>query len=169
MNGHEHERAVDLISRSEVEGITESDARWLESHLAACEDCASYGLALSSAERAMRSFTVMASASLVESTRVRVNVRAQQLGEQQARMALIGVSFCLGVVTSTLTAWVWWKFGGWVAQWLGLPPSIVEPGVFLFWLLPAIVIAVLMVTIPPAAFEGSLTQRYMRDRLRGMQ
>ena len=160
---------MDLLTQRDIEGIAENDARWLESHLATCEECASYEMALGSAERAMRSFTVMASVSLVESTQARVHSRAQQLAEQRARAVLIGVSFCLGVITSTLTAWMWWKFGGWVAQSLGLPSSIVEPGVLLFWLLPAIVIAVLMVVIPPTAFEGSLAQRYMRDRLRGMQ
>jgi hypothetical protein len=169
MNGNEHGRAMDLLMRREVEGIAETEARWLASHLATCEECASFELALSGAEKAMRSFTVMASASLVESTQARVHALAQQLAEQQARAVLIGVSFCLGVITSTLTAWMWWKFGGWVAQSLGLPSSMVEPGVLLFWLLPAIVIAVLMVVIPPTAFEGSMAQRYMRDRLRGMQ
>ena len=86
-----------------------------------------------------------------------------------ARTMLIAVSFCLGVVTSTLTAWVWWECGGWVADRLGLPSGIVGPGVLLFWLLPAIVIAVLMVTCPPRLFEGSLIERYMKDRLRGIE
>ena len=167
MNGHG--RAIDLISRRDVEGISDADDRWLELHLQECEDCTSFDRALSGAEKALRSFSVMASASLVESTRARVHARAQQLREQQARTALIGVSFCLGVVTSTLTAWMWWKFGGWIAQSLGLPSGIVEPGILLFWLLPAIVIAVLMVAFPPATFEGSLVQRFMKDRLRGMQ
>jgi hypothetical protein len=169
VNGHEHDRAIDLLTRRDVEGIADDDSRWLEMHLQECEECASFDRALSGAEHALRSFNVMASASLVESTRSRVHARAQQLREHQARMALIGISFCLGVMTSTLTAWVWWKTGGWVAERLGLPSSIVEPGVLLFWLLPAIVIAILMVAVPPAAFEGSLMQRYMRDRLRGMQ
>ena len=169
MNGNGHGRAIDLLMRRDVEGIADVDAQWLEMHLQECEECAGFDRALSGAENGLRSFTVMASASLLESTRARVHNRAQQLGEQQARTMLIAVSFCLGVVTSTLTAWVWWKIGGWVAQSLGLPPGIVEPGVLLFWLLPAIVIAVLMVTYPPALFEGSLVQRYMKDRLRGMQ
>lgn len=169
MNGHEHERAIDLISRREVEGISQADAGWLELHLTQCETCTSYELALGNAEQAMRSVTVMASASLVESTRIRVHARAEQLREQHARMVLMAVSFCLGVVTSTLTAWMWWKFGGWIAQRLGLPSGIVEPGVLLFWLLPAIVIALLLVTIPPATFEGSLMHRFMKDDLRGMQ
>src|SRR5450759_2301285 len=108
MNSNEHGRAMELLTRREVEGIADTEARWLESHLAICEECASYELALSGVGRAMRSFTVMASASLVESTQARVHARAQQLAEQQARTVLIGVSFCLGVITSTLTAWMWW-------------------------------------------------------------
>jgi len=153
----------------DIEGIADADAQWLEMHLQECAECASFDSAVSSAAHAVRSVAVMASASLVESTRARVQVRAQQLREQQARTMLIAVSFCLGVLTSTLTAWVWWEVGGWVADKLGLPSGIVEPGVLLFWLLPAIVIAVLMVTYPPALFEGSLMQRYMKDHSRGMQ
>lgn len=168
-NGHEHERAIDLLTQCEVEGIRDADARWLESHLATCQDCAAFEQALSGAEQAIRSFTVMASSSLVESTRARVHARGQELREQESRRVLMGVSFCLGVLTSTLTAWVWWKIGAWVAQSLGLPADIVEPGVLLFWLLPAIVIAVLLVAFPPSIFEGSLVQRFMSERLRGMQ
>jgi predicted anti-sigma-YlaC factor YlaD len=169
MNGQDHGRAIDLLMRRDIEGIADADGRWLEMHLQECEECASFDRAVSDAAHAVRSITVMAPASLVEATRVRIHLRAEQLREQQARTMLIAVSFCLGVVTSTLTAWVWWKFGGWVAQSLGLPSGIVEPGVLLFWLLPAIVIAVLLVAYPPALFEGSLVQRYMKDRLRGMQ
>jgi hypothetical protein len=158
-----------LLTLRDVEGIADADAQWLEMHLQECEDCAGFDRAMSGAAHAVRSFTVMASSSLVESTQARVRMRAEQLREQQARTMLIAVSFCLGVVTSTLTAWIWWEVGGWVAQALGLPSGIVEPGVLFFWLLPAIVIAVLMVTYPPALFEGSLMQRYMKDHSRGMQ
>lgn len=169
MNGQDHGRAIELLSLRDLEEISEADALWLASHLQECADCSSFEVALSEAEKAVRSSSVMASAALVESTQRRVHARAQQLREQHSRMVLVGVSFCLGVVTSTLTAWVWWKSGAWVAETLGLPSGIVEPGVLLFWLLPAIVIAVLLVTIPPATFEGSLVQRYLRDHVRGMQ
>lgn len=169
MSGNEHGRAVDLLTRRDIEGITESDVLWLQSHLAACQECASFERVLGGAEQAVRAVIVMASAPLVQSTRARVHARAQQLREQQARMVLIGVSFCLGVLTSTLTAWVWWKTGAWVADKLGLPSGIVEPGVLLFWLLPAVVIALLMVFVPPAKFEGSIMHRFMNDRAGGMQ
>ncbi|HZD30213.1 MAG TPA: hypothetical protein VE779_00990 [Candidatus Angelobacter sp.] len=169
MNANQHERAIDLLTQRDIEGIAEADDRWLEEHLQECEDCASFDRALSGSAQAVRSVTVMASAGLVESTQARVHARAEQLREQQARMVLIGVSFCLGVLTSTLTAWVWWKCGAWVAERLGLPAGIVEPGVVLFWLLPAIAIAILLALVPPAKFEGSVMQRFLNDRMGDMQ
>src|SRR5271165_7041497 len=169
MNGNEHGRAMELLTLRDVEGLSDGDARWLESHLAGCAECSEYELAMGSAEQAMRSFTVMARGSLVASTQAKVRARAEQLREHQARMVLIGVSFCLGVVTSTLTAWVWWKCGAWVADKLGLPAGIVEPGVLLFWLLPAVAVAFLMAVVPPARFEGSIMQRFLSDRMGGAQ
>ena len=169
MNANEHERAIELITKRDVEGIAETDATWLELHLEVCRECAGFASALNEAEHAVRSVTVMASASLVSATRARVHARAEQLRDHQARMVLIAVSFCLGVLTSTLTAWIWWKTGSWVADKLGLPSGIVEPGVLLFWLLPAVAIAVLMVTVPPSVFEGSLMQRFMKEHTRGLQ
>jgi hypothetical protein len=169
MNGHEHDRAVDLINRREVEGVSEADARWLESHLAACEDCSQYELALSGAERAMRSFTVMATGSLVESTRARVHARVVQLRERDSRRFLIAISFAMGVVFSTLSAWAWWKVGGWMVERFSLPSSMVGPGVVFFWLVPAILLGVLLVEFPESKFEGSVMQLLMKDRQRGIQ
>jgi hypothetical protein len=169
MNGHEHERAADLMSRRGVEGVSETDGRWLEAHLASCDDCANYELALGSAGQAMRSFTVMASASLVESTRSRVHARAVQLRERESRAFLIAISFAMGVVFSTLSAWAWWKVGGWMVERFSLPSAIVGPGVVLFWLLPAILLGVLLIAFPESNFEGSVMQLLMKERQRGTQ
>lgn len=169
MNGNEHERAIDLITRRDIEGIEQADVVWLESHLAGCSECMGFAEALSGAEQALRTAPVMASAALVAATRARVHARAEKLREQQARMVLMSVSFCLGVLTSTLTAWAWWKCGAWVAELLGLPAGIVEPGVILFWLLPAVAIAVLMVIVPPERFEGSMLHRFLNERMGGLQ
>ena len=169
MNGNEHGRAMDLLTQRDIEGIAENDARWLESHLAACGECAGYELALSGAERAMRSFTVLASASLVESTRVRLQARAVQLREREARRFLVAISFAMGVVVSTLSAWAWWKVGGWMVERFSLPSVIVGPGVVFFWLLPAVFLGVMLLAFPESSFEGSLMQLFMKDRQRGMQ
>ena len=169
MNGNEHGRAMDLLTRREVEGVSDADARWLEAHLAAWEECASYELALSGAGRAMRSFTVMASASLVASTQARVHARAAQLRERESRRFLIAISFAMGVVFSTLSAWAWWGVGGWMVKRFSLPSAIVEPGLVLFWLLPAIFLGILLVAFPDSKFEGSVMHLFMKDRQRGIQ
>jgi predicted anti-sigma-YlaC factor YlaD len=169
MNGHEHGRAVDLILRREIEGVTEGEARWLESHLAECAECSEYELAMGSAEQAMRSFTVMATGSLVASTQARVRARAVELRERESRRFLIAISFAMGVVFSTLSAWAWWKVGGWMVERFSLPSAIVGPGVVFFWLLPAVLLGVLLMAFPESNFEGSVMHLLMKDRQRGIQ
>jgi hypothetical protein len=169
MNGHEHQHAVELISRREIEGVSEAEARWLGSHLAECEQCSEYEFALGSAEQAMRTFTVMATGSLVASTQARVRARAAELRERESRRFLIVISFAMGVVFSTLSAWAWWKVGGWMVERFSLPSAIVAPGVVFFWLLPAILLGVLLMAFPESNFEGSVMQLLMKDRQRGIQ
>ena len=105
----------------------------------------------------LRSVAVTASPSLVMTTQARVRARALHLQEQQSRMVLIAISFCIGALSSALSAWLWWRFGGWVAERLGLSPAIVRAGSHsVSWLLPAVVIAVLMLAFPRPLLEESL-------------
>ena len=163
MTNREHERAIDLITRRGVEDIAATDAAWLESHLALCSECGEYASLVENTGHLLRSVSVTASPALVAATQGRVHARAEHLREQQARMVLIAVSFCIGVLSSTLSAWLWWKFGGWVAERIGLPASYVAPGILLSWLLPAIVIAVLMLAFPQPGFERSLMLSLARE------
>ncbi len=167
MNGHEHERAIDLLTCRDVEGIADDDSRWLEMHLQECEECASFDRALSGAEHSLRSFNVMASASLVEATQARVRARAEQLRERESRRFLIAISFAMGVVFSTISAWIWWEVGGWMVERFSLPPIIVGPGLVVSWLLPAIFLGVMVVAFPESKFEGSVVQLFMKDRQKG--
>jgi len=153
MTNHEHERAIDLVTRRSVEEISAGDAGWLESHLALCAECAEFAGLIESTGQLLRSMAVTASPVLVATTQARVRARAEQLREHQARMVLIAVSFCIGVLSSTLSAWLWWMCGSWVAERIGLPASYVAPGVLLFWLLPAIVIALLMLVFAHPVVE----------------
>jgi predicted anti-sigma-YlaC factor YlaD len=164
MSNHEHERAMDLITRQGVEDAAASDIAWLESHLARCSECAEYAAFVASTGQLLRAVAVTASPALVVTTQGRVRARAAQLREHQARVVLIAVSFCIGVLSSTASAWLWWRVGGWVASCIGLPASFVEPGILLFWLLPAVVIAVLMLAFPHPVFERSLMLSLARER-----
>ena len=119
MTNPEHERAIDLIARRGVEDIAAPDAAWLESHLALCSECAEYAGAVQSTGQLLRSVAVTASPALVTTTQARVRARATYLQEQRSRMVLIAISFCIGAMSSALSAWLWWRFGGWVARTCG--------------------------------------------------
>jgi hypothetical protein len=156
MTNREHDRALDLITRRGVEDIASSDAAWLSSHLATCGQCAEYAALTDSTGRLLRSVAITASPALVATTQARLRARVTYLQEQRSRMVLIAISFCIGAISSALSAWLWWRFGGWVARHVGLPSAVVEPGILLFLLLPAIVIAGLLLAFPHPIFEGSL-------------
>jgi hypothetical protein len=148
MTNHDHERALELIMRRGTEDIAARDTDWLEAHLASCESCADYAMTFDSAGRVLMSFAVTAKPALVASTQAKVRARAHQLEEQRARTVLIAISFCLGAMSSAASGWLWWRFGGWVADHFGLSQAIVEPGVIFFLLLPALIIAGLMLAFP---------------------
>ena len=156
MTNHEHERAIDLVTRRGVEDIATPDAAWLESHLAVCSECADYASLVQGTGQLLRSVAVTASPALVATTQARVHARVLYLHEQRSRRVLIAISFCIGAMSSALSAWLWWRFGSWVAEHVGLSTAIVEPGILLFLLLPAIVIAGLLLAFPHPIFEGSL-------------
>ena len=160
----EHERAVDLITHRNVEGIDRAEGAWLDSHLEICVECASYAASLLAAGQALRSMPVMASRSLVSVTQARVRARALEMRERESRLFLLGLSFCLGMLASTVSAWLWWKFGSWVVELLGLPQAIVAPGVVLFWLLPSIAVALLMIFVPRHVLNHPLTLSLVRER-----
>ena len=163
MTNREHERAIDLITRRGVDDIAAADAAWVESHLTACADCSEYAALANSTGRLLRSVAITASPALVATTQARLRARATYLREQRSRMVLIAISFCIGAMSSALSAWLWWRFGGWVARHVGLPSAIGEPGILLFLLLPAIVIAGLLLAFPHPIFEGQLMLALARE------
>ena len=164
MTNHDHQRAIDLITRRGVEGISESELSWLDTHLAECSGCSAYAISLRTASQVLRSMPVMASPSLVTTAQARLRARALELRERESRLFLIGVSFCLGMLSSTASAWLWWKFGSWAVQLLGLPEAIVAPGVVLFWLLPSIAIAMLFTFVPRTLLNHPLMLSLTRER-----
>ena len=46
MNGMDHERARKLLTADAVEGVTSSERRWLETHVATCHECSTEAAAL---------------------------------------------------------------------------------------------------------------------------
>jgi len=164
MTNHDHERAVDLIMRRGTEDLETPELGWLESHLKTCAACAQYDADFDNTGRLLRATAITASPALVSKTQARVRERAMYLREQQARTVLIAISFCLGVMLSAVSGWLWWRFGAWVAERVGLSLAVVEPGVIVFLLLPAIAVAVLMLAFPHSVLEAPVIGALRRER-----
>ena len=161
MTDHNHDRALELIMRRGTEDIAPRDADWLNVHLESCAACAAYAEDFEQTGHLLRSVAVTATPALVAATQARVHARAAELEEYRARTVLIAVSFCIGALTSTMSAWLWWRFDGWLAQHLGLSRAVVEPGVFVAWMLPAVVIAVLMLASSRRNIDRTLTMEIL--------
>lgn len=164
MTSHDHERAIDLIMRRSTEDLAATELSWLEVHLEACSACAQYDADFNNTGRLLRATAVTASPALVSKTQARVRERAIYLREQRTRTVLIAISFCLGATLSAASGWLWWRFGAWVAERVGLSLAVAEPGVVVFLLLPAIAVAVLMLAFPHSVFEPAVMAALGRER-----
>jgi hypothetical protein len=103
--------------------------------------------------RVLRSLPVTASVSLVTATRARVRQRAAELRDHEARVFLIGISFCLGLLWSAGSAFVGWRLSGWLAERIHVAPWIIATGFVVFWLAPAVAIAIGLLLRHPLSYR----------------
>jgi hypothetical protein len=164
MNRSDHERARDLIMMRDVEEISGSDVAWLTTHLSECVSCAEFAEALRLTTLAMRSQPVTASFSLARTTQLLVRQRAAQLRERSMRNFLIAITFCLGVLSSATATLLWWRFGSFIADRVGLPMSMVQPALFIASTLPAVIIAVFMLATAHPVIDRSVTMALLAER-----
>jgi len=153
MSNSDHERARELVLLRDVEDISGGDAAWLASHLEGCSECAGFAEELDLTRRELRSQPVTASASLVTATQARVRQRAAELRDHEAKIFLIGISFCLGLLWSAGSAFVGWKLSGWIGDRLHVAPWIIATGLVVFWLAPAIAIAIGLLAYRPLSHQ----------------
>ena len=142
MTMSDHDRAQELTLLRDIEGISESEAAWLATHLGDCPECSGFADELALAGRALRSVPVMAPIALVTATQARVRQRAAELRDQQARNFLIGISFCLGLLWSAGSAFVGLKLSGWLADKIHVASWVIAAAFVVFWLAPAAAIAI---------------------------
>jgi len=138
-----HARAEQLIAQERVEGLSAADQQWLTRHLVECKQCAEFVRETEQAIRALRGISVPLPKTLVSRTQFRVRLRAQQLrGEPRWRMVYVacGISWAFGAATAPYV----WRVLEWAGHRMGLPSIIWEFGFGLWWALPAVVVAVML-------------------------
>jgi len=139
-----HERALQLVDKRQVEGLTAEEHNELEAHLESCAQCQKRALETECALRALRSAAPRFDVTLVQATQMRARVRARELLENAARMRALWISctlsWVLGVVSAPL---LWWGF-----EWMGQRWAISRPvwmtGFALSWVAPAVVAAAII-------------------------
>lgn len=144
MTRNPHDEARELIAL----GTDSSDAQmvWLRSHLDECESCRRYHAAVGEVVRGLHSIPLAADARLVRATQMRVRFHAGRLRETRERFWLVGTA-CLGVgLSATLTIPIMWRLFAWIGDWAGVSNWMWQAGFALFWIVPALVVGVVLLT-----------------------
>jgi hypothetical protein len=145
MNEQTHDRARTLIAAQQIEGLSPNDHAWLNTHLAECQSCAAENQRVDHALSTLRSTHIELPPDLASRTQFRVRLRAEELRERThgslILWAIAAISWALGVATAP---WVWRGFE-WAGNELGLPKFVWMAGIALWWLVPGLVAAGLVV------------------------
>ena len=145
MIGDAHSRAERLILKARVEGNSEDEQHWLESHLTVCQACSARARATEEALVSLRCVSVPVRPELLASTRMRVFLRARELGRKQERMRALwvccGFSWLLGVASAPLV----WEVFKWLGSEARVPTLLWAAGFALWWLVPASIAAAIVI------------------------
>ena len=144
MNADLHARAEQLIAQERVEGISRAEREWLSAHMHNCARCAELARQIDQTLRSMRTAAISLPSGLASRTQFRVRLRAQELREREPKRRALwlacGVSWMFGV---TSAPYVWHLFE-WFGQRVGLPKLVWELGFGLWWTIPALFAAAVL-------------------------
>ena len=155
MSEDDHQRAERLIVANQVEGLSASDQEWLNRHLERCARCASRADSTEQALRSLRSVSVHVGPGLIRGTRLRVYARALELRERRTQMTMLWVSCALSWVLGAISAPFVWRAFAWLGERFRMPAIAWQLGFTLWWALPAVAVAVVLVMRRTQAERGN--------------
>jgi hypothetical protein len=139
-----HARAEGLIAKERVEGISAAEQEWLGQHLRECARCAEVANATQQALRSLRALSIPLPRELAARTQFRVRLRAQELQAREPRWRLIWAMCGASWVAGAATAPYVWRGLEWIGHRAGLPDLVWKMGFGVWWALPAIVAAAIL-------------------------
>jgi hypothetical protein len=144
MSENSHARFLQLIAKARVEGLSSSERDQLSVHLGDCTFCSEHARQADRALRSLRTEAIPLPTDLAARTQFRVRLRAQELREHEPKRRLLwaicGMSWALGVASAP---YVWQAFE-WLGQRLGAPKLVWEIGFGLWWTVPAVIAAIVI-------------------------
>ncbi len=159
MNENPHTSAEKLIAQDRIEGISQSERDWLAAHLRDCATCTQVSQQTNDALRALRGLPIPLPRGLAARTQFRVQLRAQEMREREPKRRLLWImcamSWALGIATAPYV----WRTFEWAGERIGLPRLVWEMGFGLWWTIPALVAAAVVVL-------ENLRQAHERDQAR---
>ena len=144
MSENNHDRALQLIAQARVEGIPEADSSWLRSHLEQCEFCADRARQTDRALRSMRTAAIPLPEGLARRTQFRVRLRAQELREREPKRRAMWVACAVSWAFGIASAPYVWSLFQWLGQRAGVPKLVWEVGFGLWWTIPALFAAAVL-------------------------
>jgi hypothetical protein len=139
-----HGRALQLIAQARVEGIAEADSTWLQTHLEECDSCTEHARQTDRSLRLMRTVAISLPEGLASRTQFRVRLRAQELREREPKRRALwlacAVSWAFGIASAPYV----WSLFQWFGQRTGVPKLVWEVGFGLWWTIPALFAAAVL-------------------------
>jgi hypothetical protein len=146
IHGNIHERAQQLISQERIEGLSAPDRHWLGAHLQECDRCGDFARKTCAALRSLQTIPIALPAGLAERTQFRVGLRAQQLRQHEPRRRVLWIAAGISWATGVASAPFVWRFFAWLGEQTGVPKLVWEMGFGLWWAVPALIAAVVLLS-----------------------
>lgn len=146
MTNDTHARARGLIRKAWIEELAAAENEWLQAHLRDCAECAQAAGSTQAMISELRAAPVMADARLVELTRAKVMLRAQQLRDAQERRSVMTVACLASFISGGITLPLMWKLFAWLGTEVSLAEPVWQAGFAMFVVLPGVLGALALLT-----------------------
>ncbi|HKW64247.1 MAG TPA: hypothetical protein VJN89_16965 [Candidatus Acidoferrum sp.] len=138
MRENVHNRAQQLVAKSRVEGLAQSESDWLTAHLQDCEFCNEHERQTDGALRALRTSPISLPADLASRTQFRIRLRAMELREREPKRRMLWLACAASWIFGIASAPYVWRVFAWFGQVTGAPKLLLEIGFGLWWTIPAL-------------------------------
>ncbi len=144
MKENSHACAKELISKERVEDISQAERELLAAHLRECESCAGFARLTDQALRELRTAAISLPSDLASRTQFRVRLRAMELREREPRRRLLWFACAASWIFGIASAPYVWRLFEWFGQLTSMPKLVWEIGFGLWWTIPALFAAVVL-------------------------
>ena len=154
MSENLHDRALQLVAKAQVEGLSPSEREWLAAHLQDCEFCNEHARQTDRAMRALRAAAIPLPADLASRTQFRVRLRAMELREREPQRRMLWLACAISWVFGIASAPYVWRLFEWLGQRAGVPKLVWEIGFGLWWMIPALFAVIVLLLESARQSEG---------------